>query len=131
MVFLAASGVAGAGPDASGLAGVCGELDSAAAPAGAAPPSAGLMTRPRLKPAWPKPASLPGAAGDSGTGGELRNWGARLACLTRTGNPSSVTSALLTLGSASSLAGARTSGSELSSAPAGGIVRPPSEKPRA
>jgi hypothetical protein len=68
MVFLAASGVVGAGPDASGPAAACGVPDPAAAP-----PSAGLMTRPRLKPAWPKPESLPGAAGDSGTGGELRN----------------------------------------------------------
>jgi hypothetical protein len=73
MVFLAASGVAGAGSDASGPAGVSGVPDAAAVPAGAAPPGAGLMIRPRLKPSWPKPASLPGAGGDSGAGGELRN----------------------------------------------------------
>jgi len=67
MTFLAASGVAGVGLDDPDVAAaVSGLPDPAAGPVGHAPPSADLVFRPP-----PKPASLPGADGD--TGGELRN----------------------------------------------------------
>ncbi len=70
-MFLAASGVAGARlpvPDAPGpSAGTSGVPD----PVVAAPLAAGRPIRAPLKPAAPKPASLPGAG--AGAGGEWRN----------------------------------------------------------